>query len=159
MLSWLHTQTWHCTFSDYASSFSPHYMTAEVWNGWQPAGSAKELDDGHSPWCCLWDELGEKVAPDPSPACCHPDRAHQDCLLGTPGHLFQTSRVPEGAGDSHPWSMWKLTGMREPKPAQSTDSPNSKSPTMETLSNLASYFFLGHWKKNVFPPDIGMPSP
>lgn len=29
----------------------------------------------------------------------------QDCLLGTPGHLFQILQAPEGARDSHPQSM------------------------------------------------------
>lgn len=64
----------------------------------------------------------------------------QDCLLGTPGYLFQTLQAPERARDSHPQSMWKLTGMHEPKPVQSNDSPHSKSPAVEALPNLASYF-------------------
>lgn len=39
----------------------------EVWNGWQPAGSAEELDDGHSPrWCWYEMSLVKKWPPIPA---------------------------------------------------------------------------------------------
>lgn len=39
----------------------------EVWNGWQPAGSAEELDDGHSPrWCWYEMSLVKKRPPIPA---------------------------------------------------------------------------------------------